>query len=111
MLDWIPKLRLIYEAVHNLHIWFLGLKCSEHPVPDDEDSSIVLVQTISVCSVMNLVMTRRVEDVVQGSQGPHQLRVDPELVEQVQLLVDDGVAGWDEQGQRKVEWLNRSWLV
>ena len=111
MLDWIPKLRLIYEAIHNLHIWFLGLKCSKHPVPDDENSSIVLVQTISVCSVMNLVMTRRVEDVVQGSQGPHQLRVDPELVEQVQLLVDDGVAGRDEQGQRKVEWLNRSWLV
>ena len=61
---------------------------------------------------MNLVMTRRVEDIVQGSQGPHQLRVDPELVQQVQLLVDHGVAGWDEQGQRKVEWLdeNRSWL-
>ena len=111
MLDWVPKLRLIYKAIHNFNIWFLSLKSPKHPIPNDENSSIILVQTISVCPVMDLVMTRRVEDVVQGSQGPHQLRVDPELVEQVQLLVDHSVAGWDEQGQRKVEWLNRSWLV
>ena len=48
--------------------------------------------------MMNLVMTGRVEDEVQGPKSPHELGVDPELVEQVQLLVDDSMAWGDEQG-------------
>ena len=43
-------------------------------------------------------MTGSVQDQLQRAQVGHQLGVDPELVEQVQLLVDDGVAWGDEQG-------------
>ena len=39
----------------------------------------------------------RVEHELQGPEVGHQLRVYPELVEQIQLLVDEGLAGWDEQ--------------
>ena len=53
--------------------------------------------------MMNLVMTGCVEDEVQGPESPHELGVDPELVEQVQLLVDQRLAGGDEEGQGKVE--------
>ena len=103
-----PKLRLIDEAIHNLDIWFLSLEGPKHPVPNDENSGIVLVQTVSVGPVVHLVMTGRVQDIVQGPEAAHQLSVDPELVQQVQLLVDHSVAGRDEQGQGHVEWLNTS---
>ena len=111
MFDRIPELRLIHEAIDHLDVSLLLLEGAEHPVPDDEHPGIILVQAVSVGSVMHLVVAGGVEDVVQGAQAGHQLSVDPELVEQVQLLVDDSVAGRDEQGQRKVEWLNRSRLV
>ena len=62
----------------------------------------------------------RVEEVVQGAEAGHQLRVDPELgragsgeagqhhphlVQQVQLLVHHGVAGRHHQRQGQVEGL------
>ena len=53
----------------------------------------------------HLVVAGGVEDVVQGAQAGHQLGVDPELVEGAQLLVDHGVAHWDQQRQGEVKWL------
>ena len=53
----------------------------------------------------HLVVAGGVEDVVQGAQAGHQLSVDPELVEGAQLLVDHGVAHWDQQRQGEVKWL------
>ena len=56
-------------------------------------------------------MAGGVEDVVQGAQAGHQLGVDPELVEEVQLLVDQRLAGWDEQSQGKIERLEISTIL
>ena len=103
MLDRIPELRLIHESIHDIHVRLLCLESSKHPVPDDEDSSIVLVQTVSVGSVVDLVVAGCVEDIVQWPQGGHQLGVDPELVEQVELLVDHGVTRRHKKGQGQVE--------
>ena len=111
MLDWIPELRLIHESIHDLHVRLLCLESSKHPVPDNEDSSIVLVQTVSVGSVVDLVVAGCVEDIVQWPQGGHQLGVDPELVEQVQLLVDQRLAGWDEESQGEIERLEISTIL
>ena len=54
---------------------------------------------------MHLVVAGGVEDVVQGAQTGHQLGVDPELIEQVELLVDNSVAGRHKQGKGKVKGL------
>ena len=53
----------------------------------------------------NLVVTGSVEDEVQGPKAGHQLSVDPELVKQVQLLVDHRMAGRHKQRQGEVEGL------
>ena len=78
------------------------------PVPDDEGASIVLIQAVSVSPVMNPVMTGSVEDELQRAEVGDQLGVDPELVEQVQLLVDHRLAGWDEESQGQIERLEIS---
>ena len=56
-------------------------------------------------------MTGSVQDQLQRAQVGHQLGVDPELVEQVQLLVDQRLAGWDEQSQGKIERLEISTIL
>ena len=53
-------------------------------------------------------MTGSVEDELQRPEVGHQLGVDPELVEQVQLLVDHRLAGWDEESQGQIERLEIS---
>ena len=103
MLERIPELRLVHESVHHLDVGLLLLECSEHPVPDDQHPGVVLVQAVSVGAVMHLVMAGGVEDVVQGPQARHQLGVDPELVQEVELLVDDSVARRHKQGQGEIE--------
>ena len=117
MLERIPELRLIHETIHHLDVRLLLLEGPEHPVPDDEDPGVILVQTVSVGAVMHLVVAGGVEDVVQGAQAGHKLGVDPELVEEVELRVHlvmiffhliergehqhDGC--WNGKGQRKVK--------
>ena len=81
------------------------------PVPDDEEAGIVLIQAVSVCPVVNPVMTGSVQDQLQRAQVGHQLGVDPELVEQVQLLVDQRLAGWDEESQGEIERLEISTIL
>ncbi len=85
MLERIEELRLVNEAVHNLLVLPLPLEGPEQPVPDDEDSGIVLVQAVTVRAVVNAVVLGRVEDVLQGAQVLDHLGVDPELVEEVEL--------------------------
>merc|ERR1719341_1041527 len=43
--------------------------------------------------MMNSMVTSSVEDILQWSNALHNLCVDPELVEKVQLLVHNSVAG------------------
>jgi hypothetical protein len=81
----IEELRLVDEAVHNLLVLPLPLEGPEQPVPDDEDSGVVLVEAVAVRAVMNAVVLGRVEDVLQGAQVLDHLGVDPELVEEVEL--------------------------
>ena len=56
-------------------------------------------------------MTGSVQDQLQRAQVGHQLGVDPELVEQVQLLVDQRLAGWDEESQGEIERLEISTIL
>ena len=53
--------------------------------------------------MMNSVMTGRVEDILKRSNAFHNLGVDPELVEKIELFVNDGVAGRDEECHWKIE--------
>ena len=53
--------------------------------------------------MVNPVVTGGVEDQLQRPEVGHQLGVDPELVEQVQLFVNQRLAGRYEESQRQVE--------
>ena len=53
--------------------------------------------------MMNSVVRGSVEDVPQYSQVSHQLSVNEELVDEVELWVDDHLRGGNEESQRKIE--------
>ena len=53
VLDDIEESWLIHQTIHYFLFLFLLLKCSKQSVPDGEPASIILVQTISVCSMVN----------------------------------------------------------
>ena len=55
MFEDIKELRLVNEAVHQRLVVSEVLKCPEHPVPDNEESTVILVQAVPVRSVMNLI--------------------------------------------------------
>ena len=50
----IKELRLVNEAVHQRLVVSEVLECPEHPIPDNEKSTIILVQAVSIRSVVNL---------------------------------------------------------
>ena len=60
-------------------------------------------KSVYTATVMNPVVTGCVQNILQRANTFHHLGVDPELVEQIQLLVDNGVAWRDEEGHGKVE--------
>lgn len=47
---------LIHKTIHNLLVKLFFLKGSEHPVPHRKPTSIILVQAVSVCSMMDPMM-------------------------------------------------------
>ena len=71
MLDWVPELWLVHQAVHDLHVIPLGLEGPEHPVPDDEEAGVVLVEAVPVGPVVDSVVAGRVEDELQGTEIVH----------------------------------------
>ena len=54
---------------------------------------------------MYAMMLGRVEEPLEGPEIIDDRRVDPELVDQVELVMSDEVRRRDEQGQRQVEHL------
>lgn len=44
--DYIEELRLVHKTVDNVLVTLLLLKCSKHPVPDTEPTSIILIQAV-----------------------------------------------------------------
>ena len=51
----IKELRLVNEAVNQRLVVSEVLKCPEDPVPDNEESTVILVQAVPVRSVVNLI--------------------------------------------------------
>ena len=49
------------------------------------------------------VVTGSVEDILKWSDTFHNLSVDPELVQQIELFVNNSMAWRDEEGHRKIE--------
>ena len=55
MFENIKELRLVNEAVHQRLVVSEVLERPEHPVPDNEESTVILVQAVPVRSVVNLI--------------------------------------------------------
>ena len=75
MFDWVPKLRLINQTIHNVHIWPLCLEGAEHPVPDDEEAGVVLVEAVPVGPVVDSVVAGSVQYQLQRPQVGHWVRL------------------------------------
>jgi len=52
----------------------------------------------------------RVENILQGTEIPDDLGVDPELEEQVELGMNQHLSRRDEEGHRKIERLKKGFL-
>ena len=117
--DDIEELRLVHKTVDNVLVTLLLLKCSKHPVPDTEPTSVILIQAIPgsggelsseepvfsspVGPVVHPVVRGCVEDLAENPEVPEELRVDEELVDEVELGVDKHLGGGDGQRQGEVK--------
>ena len=54
MLQGIPELRLVHQAIHNVHIIPFCLESPKHSIPDNQHRTIILVKTVSVGTMVNL---------------------------------------------------------
>ena len=54
MLQGVPELRLIHQAIHNTHIIPFCLECPKHSIPNNQHCPIVFVQTVSIRPMVNL---------------------------------------------------------
>lgn len=59
---------------------------------------------------MYSVVLGRVENILQGTEIPDDLGVDPELEEQVELGMNQHLSWRDEEGHRKIERLKKGFL-
>src|SRR5262249_39105822 len=57
----------------------LGLEGAEEAIPDDEDASVVAIEVLDVRTVMNAMMRRRVEELLEPTHAIDELGVEPEL--------------------------------
>ena len=77
--EWIVGMDVPGEAIYRT--FFLGLKSTEHAVPDDEHTGVVLVQVLQIGCMMHTVMGGSIENKLNGAgQFADSLRMDPELV-------------------------------
>ena len=129
----IEGLHLVDQTEDDLFAGQFVLEGAEHPVPDDEPSAVVLVQAVLVTScvptdgedtiedgthgvlggrgvvtVVDLVVGGRVEDPLERPQFTDDARVQPELVEQVQLQVHQVVRRRNYDGDRQIAKLEES---
>ena len=85
---------------HGLCLWFEGAK---HAIPNDQESSVVLIQVTRVSSVVHAVVGRCVEDKLQnGSHASNGPCVDPKLVEGVDLAMNHECRWGNEEGHGHV---------
>lgn len=96
--------RLIeHKSVNNFLFLSLGSKCAEDSVPDDEEPAVVLVDAVQVASVVNSVMLRSIQDILKRSEALDGLRVDPELIDKIELLVCEEVRRRYQQCHGQIE--------
>ena len=82
----------------------LGVR-AEDAIPDHERRAVVLVEVLRIDCMMHAMMARQVEEPIERTaELPHQLRVDPELIERRQRVHDrEDQRGHAEQRERQVE--------
>ena len=61
----------------------LRLEGAEEPVPHDQDAAVVAVEVLPVRPVVDPVVGRRVERALGPPDPVDRLRVDPELIDQI----------------------------
>ena len=79
------------ENVNISAMWSSSLQdetFTENSIPNYKNASIVLIDAVRVSTVMNPVVTRSVQNVLERSYVVDGVRVDPELIDQVHVTVD-----------------------
>ena len=56
-------------------------------------------------------MAGSVQDVVKRTECLDKLSVDPELIQEVQLLVNNRMTGRNKEGEWQIKWLKKIYLI
>jgi len=86
--DQIEELWLVNKAIHCLFIRSQVLEGAKDSIPDRKESTIVLVQTVSVRPMVHLMVSGGVEYEAKRADVTNQLGVNPKLEEENKLGVD-----------------------
>ena len=81
----------------------LHLEGTKHAIEDDEHTTVVAIQVARIATMMDTVMARRVQNVFEDTKLTHNLSMDPELVEKVDLKMNIEETGRNDEGQGKIE--------
>ena len=61
MSERVEELWLIHKAINNVLIFSFPFKCAKHSVPNNQNTSVVLVQAVPIGTMMNSVVLSCVE--------------------------------------------------
>src|SRR5215470_9109158 len=86
--DGIVREQGLHQAVATRQVVALGREGTEHAVKNDEHPAIVVVEIFRIGSVVDAMMRRRVQDIFQPTELWNPLRVQPELIEQIDCARD-----------------------
>jgi len=84
---WVETRLIEHQSINNILLIPLSSKCAKYLVPNDQKTAVVFVNAIEIAAVVNSVVLRRVQYELQRAQTLDSSRMNPKLVQEVELLV------------------------
>ena len=102
--NWIVGEKRLHEAVAARQIVALGNEGAEDAVENDEHPAVIVVDIFGIGRVMHAMMRGRVQYIFEPAKPWNPIRVQPELIEQVQRAGDGHCARLEtEPHERHIE--------
>lgn len=70
---WIKRINWMDQTVSNFLCFTLSRERTKHPVPDDQNSGIVLINTVRIPAMMDSMVTSRIQNIFQWTDVINQL--------------------------------------
>jgi hypothetical protein len=102
--DWIECIDGMDETIGDLFIVTFSSKRPKQAIPNDENTGIVLIDTVRISSVMYSMVAGRVEYILEWAELRYHVGVNPKLVQKIHLSMNHKYLRRNEEGQRQIEY-------